>query len=308
MDYQKYVPGQSVLEAKEELENQKGKKPGEYLSPWKDALEAILKQMEGRGPFRYDPSSDPLYRQAVDRYVGLGRQAMMDTMGKAANLTGGYGNSYAQTVGQQTYQKYLLCLAARLPQFQQMALDRYAADGKDMMDRYSVLSQQDKAGFDRYQQAVNQYYSELNRLQNAYDRQQDRDRNAFTADRDFTYGKEQDAKNAAFRAEQARQAQIRFELQQAYQRERDRIQDQQWQQNFEEGRRRHEAEMAMRQAEAAARAAAARRSSYGRSSTKKEEEKHKAPFNRFSRDNYYNWRAQASRDLPYKNTYRSFGR
>jgi hypothetical protein len=30
--------------------------------------------------------------------------AMMDTMGKAAGLTGGYGSPYAQQVGQQAYQ------------------------------------------------------------------------------------------------------------------------------------------------------------------------------------------------------------
>ena len=298
-----YVPGIKVQQALQELEAHKGRRPGEYVSPWKDAIDKILKEMGDRGPFAYDPAGDALYRQAVDRYVRLGRQAMMDTVGRAAALTGGYDNSYAQTVGQQTYQKYLLGLSAQLPQYQQMALQRYQAEGKDLMDRYAVLHQQDQSGFDRYQQAVNLYYGELNRLQNAYDRQQDRDRNAFVADRDFEYGRQQDAQEAARQAEAAKQAQIRFELQQAYQKERDKIRDQQWQQDFDEGRRRHDLEMQMRQMEAAARAAAASRrggSSHG-SGRRPSQESHSGPFNRFSRDEYYNWRQRAA---PARQNYR----
>ena len=36
-----------------------------------------------------------------------GRLAMMDSMGRAAALTGGYGSSYAQSAGQQAYQKQM---------------------------------------------------------------------------------------------------------------------------------------------------------------------------------------------------------
>ena len=298
-----YRPGKQVQELLEQLQAQQEKKPGDYQSPWQGAISELLGQIQNRKPFRYDPGADPMYRQAVDRYVRLGRQAMMDTVGRAAALTGGYDNSYAQTVGQQTYQKYLLGLSAQLPQYQQMALQRYQAEGKDLMDRYAVLHQQDQSGFDRYQQAVNLYYGELNRLQNAYDRQQDRDRNAFVADRDFEYGRQQDAQEAARQAEAAKQAQIRFELQQAYQKERDKIRDQQWQQDFDEGRRRHDLEMQMRQMEAAARAAAASRrggSSHG-SGRRPSQESHSGPFNRFSRDEYYNWRQRAA---PARQNYR----
>ena len=307
MEKRKYVPSQSVLEAQQALEEQKGKKPGEYLSPWKDALGVLLQTMQNRGPFAYDPNRDPLYRQAVDRYVRLGRQAMMDTLGQAAGLTGGYDNSYAQTAGQQSYQKYLLALSARLPQFQQMALERYGAEGKDLMDKYHVLSSRDQAGFDRYQSAVNRYYGELNRLQNAYDRARDRDYHAFQADRDFDYAREQDAQEAARLAEQAQREQLRFELQQAYQKERDKIKDQQWQQDFEEGRRRHNLEMQLRQAEAAARAAAAahRGSSRGGSGSRGGHSyPNSGPMNRFSREEYYHWRSHTSPGRPQPRTYR----
>lgn len=54
---------------------------------------------------------------------------MQDTMGQAAALTGGYGNSYAQGVGQQAYQGYLQQLNDNVPQLQAQALQTYQVGG-----------------------------------------------------------------------------------------------------------------------------------------------------------------------------------
>lgn len=176
-----------------------------------------------------------------------------------------------------------------------MALDRYQAAGKDLLDKYQVLSQQDKAGYDRYQDAVNHYYGELDRLQNAYDRLHDREYGAFVADRDFHYAREQDEKKAAWQAQQAQREQARFELQQAYQKERDKIRDEQWRQDFEESRRRYGLDLQLRQAAAAA--AARRGSGSSRGSGRGSCQKPRpggGPLGRFSRDEYYGWRKSAS--------------
>ena len=58
----------------------------------------------------------------------------MDTAGQAAALTGGYGNSYAQTAGQQTYNQYLLGLTQLVPQYQQMALEQYRLERKTVSE------------------------------------------------------------------------------------------------------------------------------------------------------------------------------
>lgn len=288
MKNDKYTMGQDAKKLQEELEAHKGRKPGEYQSPWEESIKGLLNQIQNRKPFSYHPGNDPLYRQAVDRYVRLGREAMMDTMGQAAALTGGYGNSYAQSAGQQAYQKYLLGLSSRLGQFQQMAMDRHQAEGQDLLNRYQALQQQEKAGYDRYQTAVNQYLSQLDRLQGAFDAQQDRDYQAFIADRDFNYGKEKDALEAARKAAAAQREQERFQMQQAYQQERDKIRDQQWKQDFEESQRRIALELQLRQMEAAARAAARRPSGSSRSPKRQEaEEKPRRPMNRFYRGEYH---------------------
>ena len=54
-------------------------------------------------PYSYNLDGDALYQQYRDRYTQNAKRAMQDTMGQAAALTGGYGSSYAQAVGQQSY-------------------------------------------------------------------------------------------------------------------------------------------------------------------------------------------------------------
>ena len=240
MEKKKYEPGQSVLDAQAALEAHKNKKPGAYESKWQGAADGILTQIQNRGPFSYDPGKDPLYRQTMDRYVRLGRQAMMDSAGHASALTGGYGNSYAQTVGQQSYQGYLQALSGRLPQFHQMALQQHQARGKELMDQYQLLTDREKAALGAYEKMVNNYYAQQVRLQGDYDREKDRDYDRFVDDRDYEYGVQKDAADAAARAEQAKQEQDRWQKEQDYQAGRDKIEDEQWEREFEESKRRYE--------------------------------------------------------------------
>ena len=239
-----YVPGQSVEDARQEAEAHRQQKPGDYQSQWQGKLDGILDQIQNRGPFHYDASKDPMYQLAVDQYVRLGRQAMMDSAGNASALTGGYGNSYSQTVGQQAYQGYLQALGLKLPQFHKMALDQYTAQGKDLLDRYQTLSQREKDAYGRYQKILEQYYSRQDRLDDDYRRQKDQDYHRFQDNRDFTYNQQQDALEAQRRREQAQAEQERWEAEQAYQKERDQIADQQWREQFEEDKRRYEQQWA----------------------------------------------------------------
>lgn len=105
-------------------------------------LSAIMGKIQNRDPFSYDFNADALYNVYKDRYIQQGNLAMQDTMGQAAALTGGYGNSYAQSVGQQTYQGYMQGLNDRIPELYQLALDKYNREGDAMMDQYGMLSAQ----------------------------------------------------------------------------------------------------------------------------------------------------------------------
>lgn len=71
----------------------------EYQDSYSQQLKDLYDKIMGREKFQYDAANDPLYQQYRQMYVQQGRQAMADTMGQAAGLTGGYGSTYSQAGG-----------------------------------------------------------------------------------------------------------------------------------------------------------------------------------------------------------------
>ena len=102
----------------------------DFTSSYDSEIGRLYEQITARREFRYDAAADPLYGMYRDRYVSDGRMAMRDTMGQAAALTGGYGSSYAQRVGQQQYDAYLQKLSAVMPQLYSAAYGRYQDEGE----------------------------------------------------------------------------------------------------------------------------------------------------------------------------------
>lgn len=142
------------------LEQKRGEAPT-YESRYDEQIQALYDQITGRAPFRYDSATDPLYQQYAQRYTEQGADAMRDTMGRAAALTGGYGSSYAQGVGQQQYDAYLRRLADVLPQTYGMALNAYEAEGDDLTRRYELTAAREKSEYERYLDSLGQYNREL---------------------------------------------------------------------------------------------------------------------------------------------------
>lgn len=104
-------------------------------------LERLYAAITGRHAFSYDPASDPVYNSYAQSYRRRGRLAMRDTMGQAAALTGGYGSSYAQSVGQQQYDSYLQSLGEALPELYGMAWQRYNAEGDALKTAWELASE-----------------------------------------------------------------------------------------------------------------------------------------------------------------------
>ena len=154
-----------------------------YDSRYDEQIRSLYKQLTSRGPFRYDSATDPLYQQYRQSYVQLGQNAMRDTMGQAAGLTGGYGSSYAQSVGQQQYDAYLRRLADVLPETYGMALQSWQAEGQDLQRRYSAAAALEQSDYERYLDELAQYNRSLDRarsdLDTAYERQFAEDERAY---------------------------------------------------------------------------------------------------------------------------------
>lgn len=134
--------------------------PDAYTSRWQAQIDSMMGNILNRQPFQYDLNSDALYNQAAQRYIQQGQMAMMDTMGQASAMTGGYGNSYAQQAGQQAYQGYLQGLNDNIAQYYQMAYDRYNQEGNEMRNNLSMLNQAEDSDYGRYQDLYNQWYNE----------------------------------------------------------------------------------------------------------------------------------------------------
>ena len=113
---------------------------GDFTYSRDSDFQNIVDSILNRDKFSYDLNGDALYQQYKDKYIQQGKMAMQDTMGQAAAMTGGYGNSYAQSAGQQAYNAHLENLNDIVPELYQMAYDRYNQEGQDLYNKYSMLS------------------------------------------------------------------------------------------------------------------------------------------------------------------------
>lgn len=108
--------------------------------PYVSQLNTLYEQIVNRKPFQYDLNGDLLYQQMADQYAQMGAQASRNAMGQAAALTGGYGNSYAQQVGNQANQQYMTALNQNIPDLYQQALNAYLAEGDRMIQQYELAA------------------------------------------------------------------------------------------------------------------------------------------------------------------------
>ena len=164
-----YQPSEDVAAARAYRDSVAVMQPEDYTSGFEARLQELYDQIAGREAFSYDPEEDEMYKRYARLYAAQGAAAMEDTMGQAAALTGGYGSSYAQAVGQQAYDRYLGELVALVPELRQAALAEYTQEGKALTDRYGLLRQQESAAYDRWQDTVAQWQKALAQAQSEYD-------------------------------------------------------------------------------------------------------------------------------------------
>ena len=175
-----YTPGSAVQQAQAYLNQVQSRRPGGYQSQWDGELTELYNRIANRKPFSYDIGTDPVYQQYREQYQRQGRLAMQDTMGQAAALTGGYGSTYGEQVGQQAYNAYLQNLNDVVPDLYNAAYNRYRDEGTDLYNQYGLLSDRENQAYSRYRDTVNDYYSDLSDARSAYDSAYSRDYNQWS--------------------------------------------------------------------------------------------------------------------------------
>ena len=155
-----------------------------YTGSFDDQLNDVFNRITNREPFQYDVNADPLYQAAKDRFIQGGKLAMKDTMGQAAALTGGYGSTYGQQVGQQAYDAQLQGLTDVIPELYGMAYDMYKDKGDDLLKEYGLLGDMRDTEYNRFRDQLSDwnYDQEVARQQEetAYNRRIDEEKTAFS--------------------------------------------------------------------------------------------------------------------------------
>ena len=193
-----YAESETVQQAHTALQSILAAQPGAYQSQWQGQIDSIINRILNREKFTYDVNSDALYQQYAEQYQRLGKIAMQDTMGQAAAMTGGYGNSYASTVGNQAYQNYLSQLNDKIPELYKLALDKYQLEGQEMYNQYGLLSDQEAQDYGRYRDSYADWLAERDYATGRYDSERDYDYGKYVDDRNFGYQVHTDEQNRAW--------------------------------------------------------------------------------------------------------------
>ena len=225
--YDDYVESDEVKKYKYNLDNHDTAKPGEYQSKYQAVADEVLNNYMNREKFSYDLNGDALYQQYKDKYITQGKMAMQDTMAQAAAMTGGYGNSYAATVGNQAYQSSLQNLNDVVPELYQMAYDQYKQEGQDMLNKYSIYMDKENTEYGRYRDTVADWQAERNYLANQYNAERSWDYSKYSDNRNFDYGVYSDNRTLA-------QTQYNADRSLAYDEHRNAIADEQWNKTYEQ--------------------------------------------------------------------------
>lgn len=176
-----YTPSATVEAALKELNDIMENEPADFSSKWSTQIDAIMDKIMNRDAFSYDFSTDPTYNTYKDIYQRQGRMSMMDTVGQSSALTGGYGNSWAQTAGQQAYNQSLQSLNNIVPELQAQALTQYNAEGQRLQDAYGLMSNERAQDLGEYQQGYNEWANSRDFAQGQYATKQQYDYNDYAS-------------------------------------------------------------------------------------------------------------------------------
>lgn len=164
-----YTPSSNTQKKQKEYEDYKNnQKVADYIFSKQAELDKKENEFNNIEKFTYSPNTDPLYKNYSDRYRAFGKTAMEDEMGKASSLTGGYGNTYSQTAGNQAYGSYLEKMNDVLPELYQLAYSKYS-DEIDLIERQlKNLKDDDKTEYGKYTDKVDNYEDMVKILADIY--------------------------------------------------------------------------------------------------------------------------------------------
>lgn len=226
--YKDYTPSDAVNSAQQKKTAAEAavNNYGDFKYSGQSQLDSMIDKILNREKFSYDLNGDVLYNQYKDQYQALGRTAMADTTAQASALTGGYGNSYATTAGNQAYQQYLTQLNDKIPELYQLALAQYQQEGQDLLNNYNLLSSERQQEYGQYNDKLNRLQSDRDYYGTDYANEYNRDYGRYTNDRDYNTTQYWNDYNAAYQKERDAEADRQYAEQFEYKKQQDAIANQ----------------------------------------------------------------------------------
>lgn len=159
-----------VNDAQSNLDYVKSQKPDEYKSEYQSQISDTqnrLNEMNQKG-FSYDYTKDAAYQQYKDLYTRGAELASEDATARAAARSGGYGNSWGTSSGQNAYQTTMNGLSDVANSLYDQAYSEYNTKKSDLSNKLSALQQQESLAQNAYDLKMNKYNNELNSAANEY--------------------------------------------------------------------------------------------------------------------------------------------
>lgn len=210
-----YKESEALTNLRGELATVEGQKPDAFVNKYEGQIDALLDKLQSREKFSYDFNTDPNWLALKDQYQRNAILGMQGAIGDAAGLTGGYGNSYAQQVGQQTYQQQISEMTDIIPELHGQALNVWQAENQQMQSNLAALQTQSELDYAQFFNDWQMWNTDRNYM---YQKVADMSEDEFNK---YMYGVERWQQDRAYYAGQKQIA----------------IQNQQWQLQLDESRR-----------------------------------------------------------------------
>lgn len=250
--YKNFQESGLISQAQAAIDQHKVTMPGGNKNTYLDSINDTLNKIMNREAFSFDINGDALYNQYKDLYSQQGKMAMMNTMGQAAALTGGYGNSYATTAGNQAYQSSLQQLNEVVPELYQLAYQKYRDEGDALAQQYALLGDMDEREKSREREELSNYYKQLDYLTNEADKLYDREYSQWADKTNLDFGIFTDNRDFNYRVDRDAVADQQYREQFEHQKDREAIADSQWKENYDHATGIDDAQMELQKAQLAA--------------------------------------------------------
>lgn len=136
---------------------------GSFTFSKQDQLDDLTNKVVNGGSFAYDPNNASA-AAARKQYLREAERARVDTIAKAAAMSGGVPSSYAVSAAQQAGDYYVSQLADREADLEQTAYQRYLQEYQKNLSNLGVLTNERDFDYTAY---LNQYQNEKEQFEGA---------------------------------------------------------------------------------------------------------------------------------------------